>query len=798
MIFYPCQRLLYFNLEKLLLNIIYIKIGLQTRSSTSGYHCRSGQLTGMSKLNFIMLKQANQLHFGKKDESKDLLSTLLHIVHDAIIAVDHAQIIVLFNLKAEQIFGYIAAEVIGQPLTLLLPSKIVGNPGIYCTAKCTPHLPTFQQQEVTGRHKKGTPLLLEANVAKVGSEGQLANVIALRDISERKQVEQALQIHEARYRTIVESQMELVCRLLPDGTMTFVNQSYLRYFNKTYAEVIGSIPAERDIEGQAELVQENVAALSVEHPINTFEEYTPAPDGTPRWVQWVDRAIFDQAGRIIEIQAVGRDITAVKQAEAAKAEVQRFYRSLFEQSPDAVFILDLEGRHCEVNLRAAQMLDYTPEEIRQLSVKDLSVQPVESNRTLAQLLAGEPIPPYERLFRKKNGEIIPVEVHLALIRDDKDVPYRIQSIVRDITERKRIEQVVRDREQRLQEIVNAAPFGSHLYELNEDNRLVLIGANRAADLMIGIEHRQWLGKTMEEILPGTINTELPSAFQQVAQQGGSYDNEVCYYADNERRSAFEVHAVQVASNRMVAFFRDVTELAQAYDMALAGWSRAMDLRDQETECHTQRVTTLVVRLARAMGLGDGELVHIRRGALLHDIGKMGIPDQVLLKPDKLTEEEWVIMRKHPDYAYHMLWPIPYLRPALAIPYCHHEKWDGSGYPRGLKGAEIPLAARLFAVVDVWDALCSDRPYRPAWPREKVREHILTLAGSHFDPTVVSTFLQIIEEDKPVYASAQWLQNSQEPLTFFAPLLENQALSPIGRSTMMNVYNNPNACARTTA
>jgi putative nucleotidyltransferase with HDIG domain len=186
------------------------------------------------------------------------------------------------------------------------------------------------------------------------------------------------------------------------------------------------------------------------------------------------------------------------------------------------------------------------------------------------------------------------------------------------------------------------------------------------------------------------------------------------------------------------------ELVMAYDQTIEGWSRALDLRDKETEGHTQRVTDLTMRLARALGISGEPLIHIRRGALLHDIGKMGIPDHILLKPGELTEIEWEIMKKHPTYAYELLHPIYYLRPALDIPYCHHENWDGNGYPRGLKGEQIPLAARMFALADVWDALRSDRPYRPGWPEEKVREHIRALSGSYFDPEIARIFLRLVE------------------------------------------------------
>ena len=184
------------------------------------------------------------------------------------------------------------------------------------------------------------------------------------------------------------------------------------------------------------------------------------------------------------------------------------------------------------------------------------------------------------------------------------------------------------------------------------------------------------------------------------------------------------------------------QLTLAYDATIEGWSRALDLRDKETEGHTLRVTEMTLQLARGMGtFTEEELVHVRRGALLHDIGKMGIPDGILLKPGPLTDEEWVIMRKHPAYAYELLSPVLYLRPALEIPYCHHEKWDGTGYPRGLRGEQIPPAARMFAVVDVWDALRSDRPYRGGWPEAKVREHIQSLTGTHFDPQAVEVFLR---------------------------------------------------------
>lgn len=195
-------------------------------------------------------------------------------------------------------------------------------------------------------------------------------------------------------------------------------------------------------------------------------------------------------------------------------------------------------------------------------------------------------------------------------------------------------------------------------------------------------------------------------------------------------------------------FRDLeqsnVELLQAYDAVIEGWSRALELRDKKTEGHSTRVEMLTLKLARRMGVPSDDLVHIRRGTLLHDIGKMGIPDRILQKEEELTEEEWEIMKQHPQFAYDMLSPLDYLRPALDIPYCHHERWDGTGYPRGLEGEDIPLAARIFAVVDVWDALRSDRPYREAWSQEEALDYIRDQAGKEFDPEVVEVFLRLID------------------------------------------------------
>ena len=231
----------------------------------------------------------------------------------------------------------------------------------------------------------------------------------------------------------------------------------------------------------------------------------------------------------------------------------------------------------------------------------------------------------------------------------------------------------------------------------------------------------------------SLNSRTPDFFQPV---------------HSERLQAFADHAATAVENAtLFANLQSSNQaITRAYEATIEGWSAALDLRDKETEGHSRRVTTMTLRLAEALGLRGTELDDIRRGALLHDIGKMGIPDAILHKPAPLTAEEWASMRRHPTYAYDLLARIDYLVPALAIPYCHHEKWDGTGYPRGLEGEQIPLSARLFAIVDVWDALSSDRPYRPAWSPERVLDYLRTESGRHFDPHVVAAFIHLVYPD----------------------------------------------------
>jgi PAS domain S-box-containing protein len=499
-----------------------------------------------------------------------------------------------------------------------------------------------------------------------------------------------------------------------------------------------------------------------------------------------------------------RELSLRRLTEGKFEESQERYRLLFETSIDAFLLTAPDGSVLAANSAATGMFGWTEEEIKNIGRNGMIDNADPRLATALEERANKGYFRGELTFVRKDGKKFPGEISTAIFKDSQG-SQRTSMVIRDITERVQADIRIRQQLTRLaalREIDQAitASFDSGVslsLLLSHAVKLLYVDAATVLQLnpeMNELEFAAGFGFRTNKAKTSRVKVDESYAGKAVLERRIVQIQDISKEPDNLFSFGFlkdegfvsyygaplivkgKVIGVLEVFNRAVVardedwldFFRILAgeaaiaidnlalynelqrsnlELRLAYSATIEGWSRALDLRDRDTEGHTQRVMEKTIELARIMGMSEEQLVQIRYGTLLHDIGKMGVPDSILHKPGPLTEEEWDAMHKHPSFAYEMLLPIHYLQgEALHIPYCHHEKWDGSGYPRGLKGEQIPLAARLFSVVDVWDALTSDRPYRLAWSEEKALQYIKEQAGLHFDPKVVDVFLKSITSD----------------------------------------------------
>ena len=365
--------------------------------------------------------------------------------------------------------------------------------------------------------------------------------------------------------------------------------------------------------------------------------------------------------------------------------------SILDRLLEGYQIIDFDFRFMYVNKAAALQAHKSKDELLGHSLMEL-FPGIETTPMFSQLKhcmdERKPVK-FDNEFTYPDGKTAWFALKMA------PTPEGVSILSVDITALKQVEETFRERGRNLLAIINAAPFGAHTYELTPAGKLVLMGTNLAADKILGIDNSALVGKTIQEAFPTLTDTEIPARYQKVAKDGMPFNGDQINYNENGVTGSFEFYAVQTSQNRMTSFFRDITELAKAYEETITGWSKAMDLRDKETEGHTLRVTETTVALAKMAKFSESEIIHIRRGALLHDIGKMGVPDAILFKPGKLNPAEWIIMRQHPVFAYELLHPIEYLRPSIPIPHSHHEKFDGTGYPQGLKGRTNSISCPSF-------------------------------------------------------------------------------------------------------
>ncbi|MEP6774144.1 MAG: HD domain-containing phosphohydrolase [Chloroflexota bacterium] len=507
-----------------------------------------------------------------------------------------------------------------------------------------------------------------------------------------------------------------------------------------------------------------------------------------------------------------------KRADAAIRESEQRFRAVFENASLGIALMTANRTVLDSNKAMQDLLGYSEDELRGLSLVDVT-HPEDHPKNLdylPELLEGKRKSyRMDKRYVRKNGDVVWAELLVSAVRDSQGIAQYCIALVQNVTERKQHQEEIRRQLARLNSLRTIDNSIIFSFDLQNTLHVVLeqvigqVSVDAASVSLLNsqtgsLEYTAGTGfrsvgvvsalARSGEMVNGRGGIERLRVQRNDLSEGSGFlhapllegEEFLAYHAvplvakgklvgvlevfnrqplapDAEWVHFLETLAGQTAIAVDNAFLfldlqRHNLQLSLAYETTLEGWSRALDLRDRETEGHTRRVTEMAVRLATAMGISEEEIVHIRRGGLLHDIGKMGIPDAILLKNGPLTGEEWEIMQRHPAYAYELLSPIKFLEPALDIPYYHHEKWDGTGYPRGLQGSAIPLAARVFAIADVYDALRSDRPYRAAWPEDKVVQHIKSLSGTHFDPVVVAAFLRM---DRTFYRSASTIPLFEE-------------------------------------
>jgi len=503
------------------------------------------------------------------------------------------------------------------------------------------------------------------------------------------------------------------------------------------------------------------------------------------------------------------NLLSLYQEKEALAESEAKFRLIAENAQDIIFRMVFKPNFAfdYVSPIVTSISGFSPEEIyaNPGMIFSAAQEKIGTMRNFLRIIRFSDSPEMVFPFTTKDNQRIIFELRGRVMKNDRNQPISLEGIVRDITDRIEIETKLQNRMHKLNALhtidtaINSSFDLKFTYQVLLEQVMALTRTKAAIILLFDPDlnsvkslassgftsseqsvhncikadplparaalERRIVSMSKVEIsgnffdleeldkkegfvkhtaVPLIVKGYVKGVLELFSVEDIEYDVETLSFLETiVQQAAIALESVQ----NFERLQRSNQELLKAYDETLAGWVNFLDLRDEKTEGHTVRVLDQTVKICHNFGFSNEEKMNIRRGALLHDIGKVGVPDAILNKPGALTDEEWVIMKKHPVFAYQMLYPISYLRPALDIPYCHHEKWDGSGYPRGLKGNDIPLAARIFAIVDVYDALTSDRPYRKAWSEEDTITHIRKSSGTHFDPEILEQCLEILSDGK---------------------------------------------------
>jgi PAS domain S-box-containing protein/putative nucleotidyltransferase with HDIG domain len=593
---------------------------------------------------------------------------------------------------------------------------------------------------------------------------------------------------QKRNELLVEASTDAIFIETLDGKILDCNSMASKIYGYTH-EQLCQMTVKDIVPPGSELIMPETAEGYIEDQGLVSETLNIRADGTLFPVELSLRLATIEGVQVVV--AYVRDITERKQTEREIIESEAKFRDLADTTAAGIFIHRGE-QYLYVNPAWCRMTEFSADELKNLKVtENIPEDQAEEvrQRTLIHLRGIQDVDSYELYYKTKNGVWRWFAVNSGLINFEGS--RAVIGTAVDVTARKQREhemEVIAQISEILRQNTSLNEISSAILDkipdfLNVDAALICLDNKREGELL----HYHGVGtwKALEGItLPrgqglayhvmdsGELYVNhtpasdpyfnFPELVQSMATLAGTP-----LIAQGKTLGALIVgsdHPMAEFELRLLVTVADITanglqrarlydqslqptqELLNAYNATLEGWALALELRDKETQGHSKRIAEQTIRLARRMGYDESQMENLRQGALLHDIGKMGIPDTVLLKPGTLTEAEWAIMRKHPVYARDMLSQIPFFKGSIDIPYCHHEWWDGTGYPQGLEGKQIPLAARIFAIVDAWDALISNRPYRKAWDKKEALKHIVNQAGTHFDPEVVDAFVKMLQEE----------------------------------------------------
>jgi PAS domain S-box-containing protein len=580
-----------------------------------------------------------------------------------------------------------------------------------------------------------------------------------KEISLRQQAEAASEKQESLYTRLANNTSDLVCEMTPDGIFEYISPSYFTTLGYTPDSLVGTSVFDLVHPEDLQKARDAMEKVRVSLRPDRVRLRSRHANGQYIHTEVSGSPLINGNGELYGYILSSRDITQQVAAEEAIKQSEAKFRNIIESIPLGIHMYTL----CEDNTLV--FAGYNPAACTMLGV---DLKPFLGKQILDAFpsLTGTEIPDAYRSVAKNGGRwnrgqftYKDENVHgVYEIQAFQYSPGKMVAIFEDITSQIASQEALHSSQEMFSKAFHTSPDAININRMNDG---MYININQGFTNLTGFTREDaigvsslkmdiWANPSDRDLLvkgllkngavnnleagfrfkDGTVKTGLMSA--RVVE----IDHEQCILSitrDISERKQAEID-LQTAH----------TQLEEAYDATLEGWVRALEIREHDTADHSRRVVELTIAMAKRFGITGEALVHTQRGALLHDIGKMGVPDNILLKPGALSVEEWTIMRYHPEYAKSLLQDIEYLVPAMDIPYCHHERWNGAGYPRGISGEEIPLSARIFAVIDVYDALLSNRPYRPAWSREDVIQYLIDQKGVQFDPHVVDEFLALLD------------------------------------------------------